>query len=792
MRKRLESILIPRRYCADKTFTVKKSLGAVCANAAAVCAIVCVFAFNTPAAQTQKATPAMAKSASSAQKSKNTPPTTKTTTKAPAASSRFAIEAQELTRLARAAKKEAEKEAKGGDDPGVAYQHLAHFAKLHATQELGERAALALGYYDYNDGRYTQARTWLDAAKQQDLLAQYVLFWSAQVDRNLNSNDAALAELQQLRQQYPQSVLAPVAFQALAETAIAANQPQVALDALATAKTIETNPTLLFLRAQAHEQAKDLISAAGDYLEVYDRFPTSTQADEAGQKIAYLQSVMGNTFPQSSASDKLLRANTLFEAHQWQQAEDAYTSALPSLAGEDKDEAQLRSDYCQARLGGGAAQLTSLMFTEPEIEAERLYDVVQIYWLLNDENNMNATVSQMLTRAPQSTWTERALFALGNYYWVNMQRDKAAAEYQQVADKFPVSEDAVNAEWRVAWTAYMDRAANSQELFENFLRGNPNVDYTPDALYWLGRLAQKKRTAADVATARAYFRKLAERFPNNYFEHYAAVRLRELGAGRVAKLDILDAISPVPHARTVLKSTAEDALPFLRRSLALETIGFDDDAVLELRAAYDETHAVSLQMTLARVAVNGEKYGSAMVAVRSIYPSIEARAYSTVPREVWLLAFPLPYRAQILADARRTRTDPMVLAGLMHQESTFEKDAHSYANAYGLMQLIPETAELYARKLRIGFSSEEQLLDPVYNLRLGTVYFGELMRSFHTPEAALAAYNAGEPRVTAWQAGQKYAELPEFVESITFTQTREYVEIVMRNAFIYRRLYRLR
>ena len=711
------------------------------------------------------------------------------TSKVPAASSRFAMEARELTRLSRAAKNEAEKEAKGGDDPGVEYRRLARFAKLHAKQELGERAALALGYYDYNDGRYTQARTWLDQAKPEELLAQYVLFWSAQVDRNLNNNDAALAELQQMRQQYPQSVLGPVAFQALAETAIAANQPQVALDALATAKNIETNPALLFLRAQAHEQANDLISAAGDYLDVYDRFPTSTQADEAGQKVAYLQGVMGASFPQPPASDKLLRASTLFEAHQWQQAEDAYTSALPSLIGEDKDEAQLRSDYCQARLGGGPAQLASMTFTEPDIEAERLYDLEQIYWLLSDEGKMNATLAQLQTLAPQSNWTDRAFFALGNYYWVNMQRDKAAAEYQQVVDKFPVSEDAINAEWRVAWTAYMDRAANAQELLEKVLRGNPDSTYVPDALYWLGRLAQQKR---DAPVARAYFRKLRERFPNNYFSEHAAARLRELRPGRAAKLDILDAIPRVPRARTVLKSTPSEALPFVRRSLALETIAFDDDAVLELRAAYDQTHAASLQMTLARVATNGEKYGSAMVAVRNIYPSIEARPYATVPREVWLMAFPLPYRAQILADARRTRTDPMVLAGLMHQESTFEKDAHSYANAYGLMQLIPETAERYARKLRIGFSSEDQLLDPIYNLRLGTSYFGELVRSFHTPEAALAAYNAGEDRVTQWQAGQKYTELPEFVESIPFTQTREYVEIVMRNAYIYRQLYGLR
>ncbi|MGB7185475.1 MAG: transglycosylase SLT domain-containing protein, partial [Candidatus Acidiferrales bacterium] len=112
----------------------------------------------------------------------------------------------------------------------------------------------------------------------------------------------------------------------------------------------------------------------------------------------------------------------------------------------------------------------------------------------------------------------------------------------------------------------------------------------------------------------------------------------------------------------------------------------------------------------------------------------------------------------------------------------------SYANAFGLMQLVPETADRYARQLRLGFS-EDQLLDPVYNLRLGSVYLGELTRSFHSAEASLAAYNAGEDRVALWQSGQKYSEMPEFVESIPFTQTREYVEIVMRNAAIYRRLY---
>jgi soluble lytic murein transglycosylase len=74
-------------------------------------------------------------------------------------------------------------------------------------------------------------------------------------------------------------------------------------------------------------------------------------------------------------------------------------------------------------------------------------------------------------------------------------------------------------------------------------------------------------------------------------------------------------------------------------------------------------------------------------------------------------------------------------------------------------------------------------------VRLGTIYVAGLQKQFGNVESALAAYNAGEDRVASWTAGQNYREPAEFVESIPFTETRQYVQIVTRNADIYRRLY---
>ena len=127
---------------------------------------------------------------------------------------------------------------------------------------------------------------------------------------------------------------------------------------------------------------------------------------------------------------------------------------------------------------------------------------------------------------------------------------------------------------------------------------------------------------------------------------------------------------------------------------------------------------------------------------------------------------------------------------MIRQESEFNPAAISYANAWGLLQLLPRVGKALAKQERVRPFRTTYLLNPDVNLKLGTVYFRQLMDEFNgQPEYALAAYNAGDDRVKAWLANGPYASLPEFVESIPFTQTREYVQAILRNREIYRRLY---
>jgi soluble lytic murein transglycosylase len=134
--------------------------------------------------------------------------------------------------------------------------------------------------------------------------------------------------------------------------------------------------------------------------------------------------------------------------------------------------------------------------------------------------------------------------------------------------------------------------------------------------------------------------------------------------------------------------------------------------------------------------------------------------------------------------------DPNLVASLIRQESEFNPGAVSHANAYGLMQLLPTVGKGEAKELRVRGFNTGMLLSPPTNIQLGTRYFKEMVNKYNGQvEYALAAYNAGSNRVDDWLGQGKYRDVAEFVESIPFTETREYVQAITRNAQIYKRLY---
>jgi len=670
-----------------------------------------------------------------------------------------------------------------------AYARLSEIAERKSSGILGKRAALALGYFDYQNGDFQKAAKWLAIAQGDPLLGDYDLYWQAETNLALNDNQDALSELESLRKDYPYSVVTEQALQALGTAAIAANQPADAVAALQAYGRTDDLPQLLFLRGEAHEQAGQLVDAGKDYQSVYLRFPTSDQARSAEDKLSTLSAQLGTQLAPIPPEKRVEHAEVLFNADDWSDARNEYNALLPSLSGVELERAEVRVLECGVYISADSLTLAALAerkIADADVDAERDYTLADYYRGLQNEPLMLAAVQAAQLRAPSSSWTEQALFLVGNYYWVNLQRDEASTYYSQLAKQFPDSHYRDAALWRVAWTATIERKPGAAGLLEDHLKRFPNSEYTPDTLYWLGRLAEE---AKERSQARAYYAKLESRFAQTYFANLAVKRLRVIGRAPRERDDLLAMIPPIPRAMSMADPPSAEADARRERAAALESIAFDSSAVLELQAAYAETHQPRLLLEAAREAVKAKHCGAAIAFARELYPQLESREFAEVPRSIWLAAYALPYESTIRHWSARQRLDPMLVAGLIHQESAFNPEAVSYADAMGLMQLEPYTARILAREQHLRFSQED-LTTPDYNVRLGTAYLAKLEKMFDgNEEEILAAYNAGENRVTQWTTGQNYREPAEFVESIPFTQTRDYVEIVARNAAIYRHLY---
>jgi soluble lytic murein transglycosylase len=666
----------------------------------------------------------------------------------------------------------------------AAYAALGSIAS-QKTAPLATRAALALGFYDYSRARYADAERWLERAKRDPLLADYALYWSAEAELAQQQDAAALAELQQIRKDYPDTVITEQVLQAIGVAATALNQPGDAVSALNGYALTPQRPALLLLRGEAHEKAGQAPEAAADYQTVYTKFALSEQAREAATRLDFLSGSSAGKIPEIPVDQRVAHADILFNAKEWAPARAEYAAVLPQLSGAANERAQLRILECGVALGSSPSQVIELKISDPDVDAERSYTLADYYRGHQLETDMVAAVENAASRAPSSRWAASALFLAGNYYWVRLDRDRASIFYKRVAEQFPTSADAANAQWRVAWTAVLKRAPEGAELLQQHLRLFPGSTYTPDALYWLGRLAEE---AGVAGLALSYYDKLIERYPQNYFENLAVTRVRNLDPGPKQDADVLATIPPLPPSQKMGEAIPPAAERRKARADALRSIAFDASAELELRAAYVATGEPRLLLEAAQAAVDAGHCGAAIVTVRQIFPQLEAHPLPEVPRPVWLAAYAMPFQSSIRRWADSAAIDPMLVAGLIRQESAFEPAAHSSANAFGLMQLLPSTARRLAKQARISYA-HARLVDPDYNVRLGTLYVAGLQKQFGNVESALAAYNAGEDRVASWTAGQNYREPAEFVESIPFTETRQYVQIVTRNADIYRRLY---
>jgi peptidoglycan lytic transglycosylase len=343
--------------------------------------------------------------------------------------------------------------------------------------------------------------------------------------------------------------------------------------------------------------------------------------------------------------------------------------------------------------------------------------------------------------------------------------------YQIASEHGPISGDAyVEAEFLAGWIA-LRFLSEPKTALPHFIalraaaKGSKNLAL---AEYWLGRTAL---ALGDKGSAVVHFQ-AAAKFPQYFYGQLG----RQALDSRPANLAVTP--TPPPTQADIDSFMANDAVRAIGVARASDMERVTPQFFLALSRRLTSPGEVVLLAELAKA--SGDRQIALRLSKIAFNRDIAVGDYA-LPIDV------LPSFKSLLSD----RVEPALVHALSRQESEFNAGAKSPVGASGLMQLMPGTAKAVARQYKVKFAAA-QLTNPTYNIQLGEAHLRELIDSYSGSYfMALAAYNAGGGRVQEWSRSFGDPRDPkvdpvDWIESIPFTETREYVKKIMETLQLYR------
>ena len=672
------------------------------------------------------------------------------------------------------------------DRNATAYAGVEAFARKHAKEDAGALAWLVVGYAHMLDHDYAKAIDPLNRAKAgASELGDYVTYYLGDAYQNTGRNAEALSTLTDFDKKFPDSLLIRDAYLVCANTLLQEGRASDAIALLEKERSPVRSDVELAV-GRAYEARGDQEKAGAAFRNVYFDMPNSTEADAAGVELRKLR-ITG------SVAERRTRADLLFKTRHYADAAHDYRELETEVGAADRPAIQLALAGSLEKSGKSpdARQVLTAMGAQTgDAEAQRLYLLSETARSTSDEDTVLRMLAQLRQFGPSSPWLEQTLYSAANMYLLKRDYDRAIDYFHELEGRFPNGTKASYAHWKAAWLGFRQgKTDDARKGFEDQIAKFPDSGEVPAALYWRGRIAEEDRAPA---TARAYYQKLSDRYHNFYYAELGRERLKGLDASAPDPVHIalLDRVPALPASPRISGSTTPDDNLRVARARLLANGAMADQAVRELQAAEAELDGTWAPPEMARVYQDGGRYDRGIEIMKRTTPNYFAVDIPDLPRPYWEALFPKAYWTDLHKYSTQNGLDPYLVASLIRQESEFNAAALSRANAVGLMQLLPKTGRNVARQLKLRGFSPPQLFTPTVNLQLGTRYFKDMVDKYNGQfEYALAAYNAGTDRVGDWLGQGHYRDPQEFVESIPFTETREYVQAILRNASVYRQLY---
>ncbi|MBI2221709.1 MAG: transglycosylase SLT domain-containing protein [Acidobacteria bacterium] len=670
-------------------------------------------------------------------------------------------------------------------DPGALW--LAPGGEAGRTGQAGALLKVAQGIERFNEQRFADALPLLRAAGVAGSpLADYAVYYAGLAELRLNDVTAARRTLSALKDRPLEGYLAYASVLARGEAAELDNDHAAAsalYEQLAAGRPLEPEVVVHRL-GRAALAAGDKQKAVSSFLRLRYEFPLSDEAALADVELERLSGVEPRPNSPATVKQEFARAEQLFASRRYAQAREAFQSIRQLASGEERDLADLRvaeSDFYLRRYASARDGLRGFLAAGGREAEAQFFHLAAIRELGQHEEYLSR-VRALVDAHPGSSWAEEALNNLGTHHILQNEDAEAAEAFRELLRRFPKGSRAERAAWKVGWWEYKNgNYAETVRIFESAAATFSRSDYRPSWVYWAARSRER---IGDPARAAARYRLVTADYLNSYYGRLAVRRLE--GIDKVAR-----AAWAAPAAPRQEADVAVALPPTADRIRLLLSLGLELDALNELRYAQRQWGtSPALDATIAWVYHRQGDLRRAINQMKRAYPQhLSAAGGAALPDELLRVIFPLDYWPAIQKHSRARRLDPYLVAALIAQESTFDPEIRSAANAYGLMQVVPGTGRRLARSLGIRYRGVGTLTSADTNVRMGTLYFSRLVEQFGGVHLALAAYNAGENRVVRWLAERPGLERDEFIDDIPFPETQNYVKKILGTAEDYRLLY---
>ncbi|MPZ19804.1 MAG: transglycosylase SLT domain-containing protein [Luteitalea sp.] len=674
-------------------------------------------------------------------------------------------------------------------------------------------ANLAKAVDRFRDGKHAATLALIDQeALDSTPLAGYATYYRARAWLELGRVAEARAALRELHAQEPGALGADVL---MAEGEAAMLDEDYVAAAAFFKRRAERSPVdrdvALDKWAEALGRSGETDLARAAWLRLYYELPTSARAEAAKRHAEALgPAPTGDVEAAKRRDAEIGRVERLFAARRYRAALAGCKELRSSVTGGARDLIELRAGQAEYHLGRHQRAIDALgpLRKRGSRQAEARFFHARALRGLNRHQQYVAAIRELMQSFPSSTWAEDGLNNLGTHYILRDEEEQAARTFRELYYSYPTGRHAARAAWKYGWWSYRQRDYEEAiRVFEPAASDFPRANQRAAWLYWSGRA---REALGQGREAQARYELVAVDYLNSYYGQLAARRLRASGLtpGKltltlptsVKPMSARPRIAVLPEESEEVKIVGPGAeaapgdlppalIERIRWLLAAELYSDAIDELWDLERTSGASPLVDATIAWALFRQGQNLRG--VVLARRAYPHHIAVGGERLPREVLEMLFPLDYWEQVRRYANAHKIDPYLVAALISQESAFDRNARSPANAYGLMQVRPGTGRQLARRLGIRPFSTRTLRNPTANIRLGTRYFADLVEKYGADHLVLAAYNAGPRPVSRWLAERSEDELDteEFIDDIPYPETRLYVKRVLGLRDVYRELY---